>query len=359
MRDPWNDSELVRRFREHARTSMPRAPLNAALCTAIADDRALSSMLGHAPALQQLPVLLLAAIHDAVLRDREHPIAAWYPNLTTEARDPLDADLATVLAGFVDERSPLILETLGSRRVQTNEVGRCALFLPSFGRVADEVGPVVHIDVGSSAGLTTLLPHYSYRYDDGELIGSGTPLIACDTRSEATVTYPIPHSIPTVADSCGIDLDPLDPTDPDDARWLQACCWPDQTDRFDRLAAALEVARHHPPRMIRGDAVELVRPTVDELRPSGHPIVTTSWVLNYLDPSQRRDFQDQLDEFGRTGDLTWVFAESPALTPELPHDADLAGEHTTALTVVTWRSGRRQVEPLGVCHPHGYWIHWG
>lgn len=354
MRDPWNDSELVRRFRAQADTAVRRAPLNAALCTAIADDRGLSSLLGHAPPQQQLPVLLLAAIHDALLRDEDHPLAAWYPNLTGTPRDPLDPDLAATLAGFAHERAPSILATLGSRRVQTNEVGRCALFLPAFALVSDEVGPLAHVDVGSSAGLTTLLAHYSYRYDDDPVIGSDRPLVACGTRHDG----PVPRAIPVIEVSCGIDLDPIDPTDPDDARWLQACCWPDQTDRFERLAEALDVARRHPPTMIRGDAVETVGPTVTDVRSTGHPIVTTSWALNYLDPSARRGFIARLDELGASGDLSWVIAESPAETPELPHPRDLAGHHTTALTLVRWRNGRRTVDPLGVCHPHGYWIHW-
>lgn len=350
MRDPWNDSELVRRFQEQATTALPRAPLNAALCTIIANDRSLSSLLGHAPPTQQLPVLLLAAIHDALLRDPEHRLASWYPNLTPQHRDPLDHALAAVLTEFVHERSPTILDTLASRRVQTNEVGRCALFLPPFALVADEVGPLAHLDVGSSAGLTTLLPRYAYRYDDGPIIGGGPPLIESGTRGSG----PVPTEIPAVTTAAGIDLDPIDPTDPDDARWLQACCWPDQTDRFRRLAEALEVAQRHPPTVHRGDALDLVAPFVAEAASHGHPIVTTSWVLNYFEPAGRRAFVQQLDRAAEATDLSWVIAESPVLTPELPH----AGGEGTTLTLVTWRGGERRSTTLATCHPHGYWLHW-
>ena len=34
-----------------------------------------------------------------------------------------------------------------------------------------------------------------------------------------------------------------DITDDDEARWLEACVWPDQTDRFERLKATIEMAR--------------------------------------------------------------------------------------------------------------------
>ncbi len=65
-----------------------------------------------------------------------------------------------------------------------------------------------------------------------------------------------------------------------------------------------------------------------------------------------------LDTVGANIDLSWVIAESPAQTPELPHPDDLAGEHITALTLVTWRAGVKHVQHLATCHPHGYWLHW-
>lgn len=161
-----------------------------------------------------------------------------------------------------------------------------------------------------------------------------------------------------MATARGIDIDPIDIADPDDARWLQACCWPDQTDRFERLAIAIELARADPPTIVTGDAVEMIRPTIADLLSDQHPVVTSSWALNYLDPGARREFLDVLDSIGAERDISWVFAESPALTPELPHAADLVGEDTTALSILRWRGGHRSDEHLATCHPHGYWIHW-
>ena len=73
---------------------------------------------------------------------------------------------------------------LATRTTQTNEVGRCGLFLPVFGMLADEVGPLGHIDVGTSGGLNLLLDRYEYRYrtaDDGEVGGAvvGGPSTWC------------------------------------------------------------------------------------------------------------------------------------------------------------------------------------
>jgi hypothetical protein len=180
------------------------------------------------------------------------------------------------------------------------------------------------------------------------------PLLECSTRGKPTTTI----GMPLIASSRGIDLQPIDVMDPADALWLQACCWPDQTDRFERLAAAVRVAQSHPPVITIGDATETIGAAVDEVSSVAHPAITTSWVLNYLGPADRNRFVARLDELGAETDISWVFAESPALTPELPHEATIADEHTTALGLVTWRNGERRVEHLATCHPHGYWLHW-
>jgi hypothetical protein len=384
--DPWNDSELVRRFTAQAATATPRAPLNAALCRVIARHRSLSGLLAHAPITQQLPVLLLAAIHFLVIEEPGSALAAWYPNLTDAHRDPKDDALDPVLRAFAEDRGPSLLELVASRRVQTNEVGRCALFLPIFAMIANEVGPIAHIDVGTSAGLNTLTGHYSYRYDDCEPIGPVSAVeITCSTRGAG----PIPSALPSIAAAVGIDSNPIDLADPIEARWLEACCWPDQADRFKRLRAAIDIARRHPPDIRVGDAVDTLAETVDEVAVTprtvtpravtpravtpravtprtvtprtvtpGHPVVTTSWVMNYLTAPRRTTFVAELDRLGATRDISWVIAESPAVTPELPYAAESGTEHTTALTLVTWRSGTRRTVDLGTCHPHGYWIHW-
>jgi hypothetical protein len=355
MRDPRNDSELIRRFHATAASSLPRAPLNAALCTIIGRDPELAGMLAHAPITQQQPVLMLAAIHHLLLDEPDQRLAEWYPNLTTGHHAPDDPRLAAELRTFVLDRAPVLLDLLATRRTQTNEVGRCGLFLALFDIIACDVEtPLAHIDVGTSGGLNLLLPQFAYRYDDDPVIGDSTVQIDIGTRG----TGPRPTTIPTFTASCGIDTAPIDVTDPTEARWLEACCWPDQADRFHRLRMAIDLAREHPPEIFAGDAVESIRPVVERMAGRGHPVVTTSWVLSYLTGGQRTAFVEALAQAATTTDISWVIAESPILTPEIPHSRDHASEHITELTLVTWRNGEQVVRHLGTCHPHGYWINW-
>jgi len=366
MPDPWELNTLVRRFEESADFSEARAPLNAALARAVASDRSLAALLAHAPTEQQLPVLLFATIHHELLADRTHELAEWYPNLTDSPRSPRDKALASVLTSFVDERRASILDTLATRQVQTNEVGRCALLVAGLGDVTAELSgrPLAHLDVGASAGLNLLLDRTKVRFehDDGsaqvvsphrDAAGSGVLSLTAEVRGSLDV----PPTLPPIATRRGIDAQPIDLDDEPSRRWLEACVWPDQADRFSRLLQAVELARTDPIEVIAGDAVADLAHHVEDLAVAGVPLVTTTWVMNYLTEEQRRAFVAEVERLGRERDLIWVFAEGPSVTSGLPHPAGTTDEHRTAVTRVAWWGGHSTVDHVAISHPHGYWLH--
>jgi hypothetical protein len=231
------------------------------------------------------------------------------------------------------------------------------LLLPAFGLLAADVGPLAHLDVGASAGLNLLLDRYGYRYEPGGTVGpsSGSPIeLECGTRG----VLPVPHALPVIADRIGLDRAPVDVHDPAATRWLEACVWPDQPDRFERLRTALALARREGVVVRRGDAVTDTPALVKTLAGAGHPVVTNTWVLNYLTGAERTAYVEALDAVGDDLDLSWVYVESPYLTPELPGPGGGEATDRTAIVLVRWRSGHRTVDHLADSHPHGYWLHW-
>lgn len=350
--------DLAERFRDFGRVSTrTRSPLYTRLAAGIAEDRDILGLLHHAPETQQLPVLLFAGVHFLLLHDRSAALALHYPNLSpgaTPAGDPV-----ALFRSFALDNQEQLLQVLTTRNTQTNEVGRCTQFLPAFGLLEREVGPLAHVDVGTSAGLNLLLPRFAYEYLPGGSVQPAEPspvVLRCDARGERAV--PLPGAMPVVTRSVGIDMAPIDVLDDDAVMWLEACVWPDQADRFERLVNVIGMARRNPPDVRRGDAVRGLAAVVSEVATEGHPVVTNSWVLNYLPHDVRLAYVAELDRIGAERDLSWVIAEAPSETPGLPVPTTEPPEQITVITLVRWRGGLRTAQRLATTHPHGYWVKW-
>lgn len=344
--------ELGDRMLRFAATGASRAPLYSRLSRGIATEPEVLALLAEAPAATRVPVTLFAAIHDLLLADPSAELAAWYPNLTTEPRtdDPLPA----LVAFCAEHRGPL-LERIRDRVPQTNEIGRSALLVIGLDRVCREVGPLAQLDVGASAGLNLLTDRYAYDYA-GHRVGHGPILVPCGIRGERHPER-LPAGLPMIAARLGLDARPVDLHDADQVRWLEACVWPDQPQRFDRLRTAIELARSADLEVIAGDAVADLVPAIGRLGP-GHPVVTTSWVLNYLPTEGQAGFLHELDRLGRGRDLSWVSFESPSAAPALDWPPDLAGVDHSVLRLVRWRSGTRSDAVVATGNPHGHWFSW-
>jgi hypothetical protein len=342
-------------FKDFAETS--DSPLYACISRRIADDADLGSLLDHAPPQQRVPVLLFAAVHWMLLHEPWWPLARHYPNLAGDDVQPPGDEAFEAFRTFCLDRRAEIVDIVSSRRTQTNEIGRTALFVPSLAVLAADQGPLAHVEVGASAGLNQLIPHYDYAYEPGGTVSVGSPVvITCGTRGGP----PIPIRHPAIARAGGVDVNPLDVRDPDEARWLEACVWPDHTERLARLKAAIAIARRVGVDVRRGDATSSVAALVDEVAGSGHAVITTSWVMSYLTATERKEFVDEVDRIGAGRDLTWLIAENPALCPELPGmPPPRAGvKQPSAVVQAKWRKGRRIATHVADAHPQGRWLHW-
>ena len=207
------------------------------------------------------------------------------PNLFLAGLRFLEAPTApgADLLDWVADNWPALEQLILTRGTQTNEPGRCATLLPVF---AEMPGPLALIEIGMSAGLCLIPDRYAYRWQlpegDEHTLGDGAPELAC--RVDAARR--LPEVMPEIVWRAGVDLNPLDPANPDDARWLRSLVWPDQPEREQRLATALETAAGVPVERVRGDLLTEL-PGLVERAPTGATVVVFgSAVLAYL---QRED----------------------------------------------------------------------
>lgn len=368
--------DLTWRFSDFARAFTTSAPLYSHLAKRVAQEPDIAKMLTAAAPTQQLPVLLFAGVHYLLLAKPQDPLAAHYPNMRSdpplhtrpshqsssfiEPKAKLEESAAAdEFVRFVREYAESLMALLATRTTQTNEISRCNWFLFPMARLRSEIKDIARIDIGSSAGLTLLFSNLTYDIRPGHLVMPQRQrehqlVLRCDVRGEP----PTPVDVPHMNWSMGLDLSPVDVRDDDQMRWLEACVWPEQVERFQRLKSAIAMARELGVTVEQGDAVADIRVLVERASQYGHPVITTSWVLNYLTSSQRLDFVAELDRLGADRDLSWIIAESPRETPELPV-AGRTDEDITVISLVTWRQGIRSSERLGTTHPHGSWINWG
>jgi hypothetical protein len=232
------------------------SPTYERLALAVRDDGALLRLLESVPPPKRQPNLLFGVVR--LLGGPVHDPAAFH--------DFTVANWAAVEA------------QLRVRATQTNEVGRCALLLPVLARLPQ---PLALLEVGASAGLGLFPDRYRYRYG-GHTVGNGGPVLDCDLTGTAA-----PDALPRVVWRAGLDLNPLDVTDPADGAWLEALIWPEHAHRRERLRAAAAMAAADPPALVRGDLVDDL-PDLAARAPADATLVVFHTSVLYQVPEPRR-----------------------------------------------------------------------
>lgn len=256
----------------------------------VARDPDVLAWLSDLPRIKQQPNLVFAA-------------ARWHG---APAPGPYDG-LRRALLGD-DAR---VRQTILGRATQTNEVGRLATLTPLLGTLA---GPLALLEVGTSAGLCLYPDRYDYEWPSaGALTGSGGPTLTCAVSGDV----PVPGRHPHVAWRAGVDLNPLDVTDPDAMAWLAMLVWPEQDDRRALLLSAIDVARADPPRIVPGHLLEELPALVEEAGRHGTPVVFHSAVVAYLDHDDRCAFAELMRGLVAEGRCRWVSNEAPGVVPRI------------------------------------------
>ncbi len=344
---PADDREtLGQRFRRFADAEAREAsPLYEHLASSVAEDQELLALAAHAPPGQPVPNLLFGAVHLLLLQGERGPLSEFYPDLTERAAPPTSSYPA--FRSFCLSHAGAIRHVLATRRVQTNEVGRCAYLLPAFTLVASlaRERPLALIEIGASAGLNLMWDQYGYTYGDGAVYGKRDSAVqlSCTVRGERWP--PVVSRIPAVARKVGVDLHVVDVGDPQAVQWLRALVWPEARERARALGNAVEIARAHLPELRSGDGLEVL-PAILETVPDDLPVcVFHTHTVNQFSAEARDRLSALLADHGRGRELYRVSAE-------------WLGTVHPQLELTAWRGGRAEQRLLAHCDPHGRWLEW-
>jgi hypothetical protein len=134
-------------------------------------------------------------------------------------------------------------------------------------------------------------------------------LLRCTTSG----AVPVPTALPEVVARIGIDVNPLDVTDPDDLAWLRALVWPGpvEAERLQRLEAAAAIVAQEPPTLLAGDLLDRL-PDALALVPDGAtPVVLHTAVLPYVGAARRAAFVDRVQSLP----VRWIAQEGAGMVP--------------------------------------------
>lgn len=317
-------AELRRRyvtFADHEARGV--SPLYEAMARHVAQSDALLGFVAGLPRARQQPNLVFAAVRHlyGTPDDPRH-----FARLIKEHAEPVRA---------------LILR----RSTQTNEPGRCATLLPVLARLPQ---PLAMLEVGASAGLCLLPDRYAYDYgraqlQPGDAVGVSPAVFPCRV-DDAT---PLPDRLPQVVWRAGIDLNPLDAADPEEAAWLETLVWPEQEARAERLRAALRIARDDPPRVVKGDLLHDLPALAAEAPAHATLVIFHSAVLSYVAPPDRMRFMRMVADL----DAVWISNESPGVFPPIAAKLAVPAPKDRFLLSVDG-------EPVAFTGPHGQSVEW-
>jgi hypothetical protein len=300
-----------------------RSPLYEALARGVAADPELIAFLTTLPKEKRQPNLLLAGVRHL----------CGTPGGWDEFRRA------------VIDNADAVRQIMLARSTQTNEPARCATLLPALAKLPQ---PLALIEVGASAGLCLLPDLYGYDYGGQLLYPPGAtrkqPVFPCTVDART----PIPTAMPRIVWRAGLDLNPLDVSDPEQAAWIRALVWPEQTVRLARLCAAMEIAAANRPRLVAGDLRRDLAILVAQAPKSETLVIFHTAVLAYVAAAaERAEFARSV----RSQCHFWLANEAPHVFPEI---AARIGETRLPGKFLVSVNG----SPVAWADPHGASLAW-
>ena len=288
------------------------------------------------PGGASLPLRIAGGLHALVLSGRDPALKAVYP----PAQVPDQSLTAEVLAALTRHRD--FMAGWMQSPPQTNEVRRSAALIPAAHWIAARHPlPMVVSELGASAGLNLMWDRYALNAA-GRTLGPDSPALTLTPDWSGPV--PAPARI-RVADRRGVDLNPLDARDPDQALRLFAYLWPDQPHRTDLTRAAIAALDAT---VDRGDAIDWLQTRLAQARDGHLHLICHTVAWQYFPQDHQQHGTALIEAAGAkatdTTPLAWLRMENDG------------GADGAALTLRLWPGDLNLT--LGRVDFHGRWLRW-
>jgi hypothetical protein len=282
-----------------------------------------------------LPLRLLGGLHALALSGQAPGLARVYP-----PHKAGDEALWQAVSEAMDLH-PGLLERWLDNPPQTNEVRRASALIAAGHLLTSRFGlPIVLSELGASAGLNLMWDLYALVLD-GKRFGPGDAVL---NLAPAWQGPRPPVAAPRIVERRGVDIQPLDPHDPEDALRILSYIWADQPERLDRTRSAMRAATA---RVDRADAAGWLEHRLSTDRPGRLHIVFHTIAWQYFPPDTQSRCKAALARAGNS-----ATRENPLV--HLSMEAD--GSEGAALEMQIWPEGEKT--QLARVDFHGRWIKW-
>src|SRR5438128_12658896 len=116
--------------------------------------------------------------------------------------------------------------------------------------------------------------------------------IECSQRGK--MRHPMLRQLPKVTSHKGIGLSPIDVNDAENVQWLRALVWPDNQKRARQLEPAIRLVKQAPPRIITGNALDLIPDLVEEVPDTAPLCIYHSFTLTLASKEPREKLHSLL-----------------------------------------------------------------
>ena len=296
------------------------------------------------PLADALPLRIAGGLHALHLADQDPALSAIY--LEQRVSNPTD-----LVADAIERHEAFLMPWLDGPP-QTNEAGRSWAYAAAMLWLVDKGLPAKFAlnEIGSSAGINLMMRRYFFDLGGVTAGPKGAQMrLVPEWRGS-----PPPDTHYDIVAARGCDIAPVDLTDPAQALRLKAYIWPEFTERFARMDAAIAAANTMPPEVARETADIFVERLLSEPAEAGVTrVIMHSVVWQYVPEYQREKVTEAIEAAGAK-----ATAETPLAWISLEANRDT---HRHELSVRYWpnnEAGGEEWQRLGVAHPHGAWVEW-
>lgn len=313
---------LLRLLAEH----WPEDTALAAKCATFEGD---ISPKGHS-----LPLRIAGGLHALVLKSEDTGFSSVYPPNKSD-----DADLLNAVLTALRTHNAFLTDWI-THAPQTNEVRRSSVLIATAHLLADRFNlPIKLSELGASAGLNLMFDHFHLDVGDGYGPQSKVAL-----APDWTGPLP-PKADVTISNRRGVDLNPLNSADTEDALRLQSYLWADQEERLHRTQAAIAL---NTAELDQDDAISWLERRLSTPKTGELHMVYSTVAWQYF-PADRQNHGTTLMEAAgaqatEAAPLAWLSYEADDIT------------HGAALILRLW-PGNHTI-PLGRADFHGRWVEW-